>query len=192
MHHVLSGSPHVVDITEVERAGHILVWVRDRWDGNELVTDLLMKNLSTNQVRIVSRGGADDPATNGRKIVWNAPAGRPWQPLMRYDLTTGRRAVLSRVANDFSSLTRSPTISDRLLAWRTFALVAGRDTYSLVARDLRTGRNYHLATGGDTGTPGLIFSGPGWGWANHALWEQTVDGAGGHPRASYLAVTSVP
>lgn len=95
------------------------------------------------------------------------------------------------MANSFGELLASPTISGHVLTWCTFALVAGRDTYDLVARDLRTGLQYRLASGGDAAAPDAVVSGPGWGWPNRVVWEQTVDNAGG-PQVSYLAITRIP
>jgi hypothetical protein len=98
-----AGTPHVQSIGDPQRAGKLLVWVRERWNGRKPVNDLLMKNLATGHVCAVT-SDAEYPVTNGRKIVWEVPTGRPWEPLVRYDLLTGDRAVLSTVANSFSGL----------------------------------------------------------------------------------------
>lgn len=187
-----SGPPHEQTISGPQRAGSILLWERSRWNGQAPVGDLLMKNLTTGRGRVLVRDVVSRAVTNGRKVFWTVPVGRPGQPLVRYDLRTGTHALLSTVSNGFESLLPSPTITGSVLTWRTVALVPGRGAYGLIARDLRTGQQYQLATGGDVGISGTAFSGPGWGWANQVGWgEQTISSAG-ELQSSYLAITTIP
>jgi hypothetical protein len=165
--------------TQPQLAGHILTWVRDRWTGHASVSDVVLKDLNTGRGRELWHDNGLNPTTNGERVAWEVQTtDQPRFTLIRYDIGSASRGVLDTSLDSFSPGLSGPHVSKGLLTWRTRTLARVGATYTIVARDLRTGRDYRLAHGTDayygSDIAYTIITGPGWGSGNRAVRQQTV------------------
>lgn len=190
-------APHLEGYRDPQIAGRLLTYVRERWNGTASVSDVMLKDLTTGQVRELWRYNGVNPTTNGMIVAWEVqPGDQAGFTLTRYDPRSGNQIALSTNVDTVSYNAPGPRLSSSVLAWRTRDVgKGGRNTYRIVARDLHTGREYGLANGSDfyagTGIAFTILTGPGWGWGNRAVWQQTFYDRRGRGR-SYLVVGDVP
>jgi len=186
------GAPRVQRIYAPQRVGRYLTWTRERWTGTAVATDVMLIDLETRRVRELWASSGGVPLTNGRKVAWVVAEGRPWQPLMRYDIRSQKRVVVTTRADTFEMA--GPTMSSRALAWQTYAQLRTHGSYRIVARDLRTGKNYGLASGTEGLWPrsaSTVVMGAGQGWGKRVIWEQSMFDRSGHGRG-YLAIADLP
>lgn len=175
--------------------GATLTFTESRAGGHRVVTSVMTKDLRSGRVRDLA-DTADLPTTNGRKIAWLVPGGiDARRTLVRYDLQTGSTAILGRNVLNTGEVDDTPHMTDDLLTWHSFNLTAGGGSVDrLIARDLRTGRDYRLASGvyaGGARFPYTAVAGPAWGSGRRVAWVQTWYDRRGRG-TSYLAVADVP
>jgi hypothetical protein len=144
-------------------------------------SDIYAADLGSGRVRRLTRDGqSSDPATNGRYVAFKYGGNRFNNGVIELlDLRTGRVRPISLVAGRWASNCfadrghridkctdgNGPVISSDIVAWQTAGDMLGRAD-SLMARDLRTGRQYVLAPGLGSLVPWRL----GEPWGHQAVW----------------------
>ncbi len=182
---------------------HLLVFQLDRYctggDRRRFDSDVYMTDLTTGKSRrVTSNHVSSEPVTNGKYVAWTQPPDwdrmRTDSSIMLLNLRTGTRIIASlRMTGRnhpacwphdtrIEICASHPVITDRLVVWSI-------GSYSFLARDLRTGKEYGFSTPIQSHhSPWPPLSGSG----QRVAWNDLQVSSNGSKRLTNVAVGQVP
>lgn len=158
-------------------SGRYLAWHEEGACEGHPGSDVLLYDRRTGKIRhVTSDHESSEPTTNGVFLAWKQSASQLENgAILLLNLRTGQESVATNhlrtmggclsTNNRWIACAAEPAMGGSVLAWE-----AGNGGV-LVARDLRSGRQYVLERGSKTGRPGYGIEHVGQGWGNRVVWQ---------------------